>query len=49
MKVYPFGTIELKEKNSDHTFKVNGHRVKPYYEGVYVKQTVECLEIKDCL
>ena len=32
-KVYPHGAVELFDKESHHTFKVNGQRIKPYYEG----------------
>lgn len=35
--VFPHGAIELKHPDSDQTFKVNGHRVKPYYENMQVK------------
>ena len=34
LQVFPYGAVELlNEKNGD-TFKVNGHRVKPYLQGV---------------
>lgn len=49
MKVYPFGTVELKEKGSDSTLKVNEHRVKEYHEGVSERKTLECLCINDFL
>ena len=32
-KVYPHGAVELFDKEHHHTFKVNGQRIKPYYEG----------------
>ncbi|XP_071739941.1 uncharacterized protein [Rutidosis leptorrhynchoides] len=32
VKVYPYGTIQLKNA-SGTTFKVNGHRVKNYFDG----------------
>ncbi|GJY18098.1 hypothetical protein Tco_0389589 [Tanacetum coccineum] len=31
-KVFPYGTVELSQLNSPN-FKVNGHRIKHYYEG----------------
>ncbi|XP_038713418.1 uncharacterized protein LOC120007288 [Tripterygium wilfordii] len=34
--VFPHGALELKHQDSDRTFKVNGHRVKPYWENVEV-------------
>lgn len=30
VKVYPYGVVELKEEESEQSFKVNGHRVKAY-------------------
>jgi len=32
-KVFPHGAIELKNQTNGDTFKVNGQRVKPYYQG----------------
>ncbi|GKC58206.1 hypothetical protein Tco_1085804 [Tanacetum coccineum] len=31
-KVFPYGTVEVREKNGVN-FKVNGHRLKKYYGG----------------
>ena len=32
-EVFPYGVVELFNSNSEGSFKVNGHRVKPYLEG----------------
>ena len=32
-KVFPHGAIELKNQANGDTFKVNGQRLKPYYQG----------------
>lgn len=48
VKVYPFGAVELKERDLDNTFNVNGHRVKEYHECITGKKTMECLYINDC-
>ncbi|XP_061340687.1 uncharacterized protein LOC133287144 [Gastrolobium bilobum] len=31
--VFPYGAVELKDKQSGSTFTVNGHHPKPFYEG----------------
>ena len=31
-QVYPNGVVELLNSNSTDTFKVNGHRLKPFME-----------------
>jgi len=33
VRVYPYGAIEVKDPDSDRTFKVNRQRLKPYYGG----------------
>ncbi|KAK6158865.1 hypothetical protein DH2020_006179 [Rehmannia glutinosa] len=32
--VYPYGTVKLLNPRTHESFKVNGHRVKPYFEEV---------------
>jgi hypothetical protein len=32
-KVFPYGAVEVKDPDSERTFKVNGQRLKPYYGG----------------
>lgn len=31
-KVYPYGVVELRDYTKDAVLKVNGHRLKPYYD-----------------
>lgn len=33
-EVFPYGVVTLKNPGTNTTFQVNGHRVKPYLEGV---------------
>ena len=33
-QVFPHGAVELLKEEDRTTFKVNGHHVKPFYEGV---------------
>ncbi|XP_056698075.1 uncharacterized protein [Spinacia oleracea] len=35
--VFPHGAVELKDFGTDKTFKVNGHRLKPFYDKAYVE------------
>ncbi|KAL7590341.1 hypothetical protein Lser_V15G38074 [Lactuca serriola] len=34
--VFDHGAIEIKSEQSGKIFKVNGHRLKPFYEGFHV-------------
>ncbi|KAH9698812.1 hypothetical protein KPL71_024142 [Citrus sinensis] len=34
--VFPHGAVEIRSPTSDKIFKVNGHRLKPFYEGFSV-------------
>ncbi|GJT13317.1 DNA-directed DNA polymerase [Tanacetum coccineum] len=34
--VFPRGAVEIKSLSTDKNFKVNGHRLKPFYEGFKV-------------
>lgn len=43
VKVYPFGTVELKDYKNGNIFKVNGNRVKEYHEGKEMEKPVDCL------
>ncbi|XP_021729923.1 uncharacterized protein LOC110696904 [Chenopodium quinoa] len=44
--VYPHGVVEIRNWDTNKILKVNGHRLKPYYEGVSVF-LVEELELVD--
>ena len=28
--IFPYGTVEIKSESTDKSFKVNGHRLKPF-------------------
>ena len=32
-RVFPYGAVEVFDRNGVTTFKVNGQRLKPYYDG----------------
>ncbi|RDX89346.1 hypothetical protein CR513_28946, partial [Mucuna pruriens] len=32
-KVFPYAAVELKDKNTNNTFQVNGHQLKIFHEG----------------
>ncbi|XP_031266564.1 uncharacterized protein LOC116124952 [Pistacia vera] len=34
--VFPHGAVEIQSLKTNKVFKVNGHRLKPYYEGFQV-------------
>ncbi|KAL7606196.1 hypothetical protein Lser_V15G19233 [Lactuca serriola] len=36
-RVFDHGAVEITSKQNGKTFKVNGHRLKPFYEGFEVK------------
>ncbi|XP_061360727.1 uncharacterized protein LOC133304685 [Gastrolobium bilobum] len=38
--IFPYGAVELNDKQTGNTFTVNGHRLKPFYEGAQ-QQLVE--------
>ncbi|GJU67349.1 reverse transcriptase domain-containing protein [Tanacetum coccineum] len=44
--VYPFGTVEIIDRNG-FTFKVNGQRLKKYYEGNIEKEDHEVIEFEN--
>ncbi|GJX79141.1 hypothetical protein Tco_0327290 [Tanacetum coccineum] len=44
--VYPYGAIEIIDKNG-FSFKVNGQRLKKYYEGNIDKEDDEVIEFED--
>ena len=31
INVFPYGSIEIKSESTDKSFKVNGHRLKPFF------------------
>ena len=40
-QVFPHGAIKLFDPKSGNFFKVNGQRLKPYIEGMSLKQTID--------
>ncbi|XP_048229075.1 uncharacterized protein LOC125369847 [Ricinus communis] len=42
--VFNHGAVELRNIKTQERFKVNGHRLKPYYEGMTYGHEVECME-----
>ncbi|XP_008244723.1 PREDICTED: uncharacterized protein LOC103342845 [Prunus mume] len=38
LTVYPYGTIEIKNDRDGTTFKVNGHRLKPYVTAAFLEE-----------
>ncbi|RDX95399.1 hypothetical protein CR513_22099, partial [Mucuna pruriens] len=43
--VFPYGAVEVRGEASNHTFKVNGHKLKPYHEGLNLSSTMGEVEI----
>ena len=39
--VFPHGAVEIQSLHTDKIFKVNGHRLKPFYEGFEVNNVEE--------
>ncbi|RDX83492.1 hypothetical protein CR513_35577, partial [Mucuna pruriens] len=31
--IFPYGVVQLKDEQSNNTFQVNGHQIKPFHEG----------------
>ncbi|XXG61474.1 hypothetical protein AAC387_Pa05g0077 [Persea americana] len=44
--VFPHGAVEIQSLATSKVFKVNGHRLKPFYEGFQV-ENVEKLDLED--
>ena len=44
--VFPHGTIEIQIWATSKVFKVNGHRLKPFYEGLQVENVAK-LDLED--
>ena len=37
---YPYGVVEIKSQSTDKSFKVNGHRLKPFLSNPTLVDTV---------
>lgn len=44
--VFPHGAVEIQSPSTSKTFKVNGHRLKAFYEGHHV-ENIEMVELDD--
>jgi hypothetical protein len=44
--VFPYGTVEIQSLTTFKVFKVNGHILKPFYEGFQV-ENMEKLYLED--
>lgn len=40
-EIFPHGAVEIKSLETYKVFKVNGHRLKPYYDGFQANQVRE--------
>jgi len=38
--VYPYGAVEIKSQSTDTSFKVNGHRLKPFLSNPALVDTI---------
>lgn len=46
-EVFPYGVVKLRNPETNHIFQVNGHRVKPYLEGMPHQMNVEVFELEN--
>ena len=44
--VFPHGTVEIQSLATSKVFKVNGHKLKPFYEGFQVENVAK-LDLED--
>ena len=44
--VFPHGAVEIHSLATSKVFKVNGHRLKPFYEGLQVENVAK-LDLED--
>jgi hypothetical protein len=45
VSVLPNGVFEISSLTTSQSFKVNGYRLKPYYENLSLQETVESVEL----
>jgi len=38
--IYPYGTVEIKSESTGKSFKVSGHRLKPFFNNPSLLDTV---------
>ena len=46
--VFPHGTVEIQSLATSKVFKVNGHKLKPFYEGLQVENVAK-LDLEDLI
>ena len=46
-QVIPYGAIKLYDPKSENFFKINDQRLKPYIEGMSLKQTIDQVALTD--
>ena len=44
--VFPYGAVEIQSLATSKVFKVNGHKLKPFYEGFQVENVAK-LDLED--
>ena len=44
--MFPYGAIEVQSFKTNKVFKVNGHRLKPFYED-FQEHTINEVQLKD--
>ena len=42
--VYPYGAVEIKSQSTDTSFKVNGHRLKPFLSNLSIVEDTSLLD-----
>ncbi|RDX94794.1 hypothetical protein CR513_22784, partial [Mucuna pruriens] len=47
--IFPYGAIDVIDETNDRTFKVNGHQLKPYYEGPNLSSNQGKVEIVELI
>ncbi|RDX85447.1 hypothetical protein CR513_33372, partial [Mucuna pruriens] len=47
--VFPYGVVEVRDEANNCNFKVNGHQLKPYYEGSNLSSNMSEVEIVELI
>ncbi|RDX99933.1 hypothetical protein CR513_16947, partial [Mucuna pruriens] len=43
--LFPYGVVEIRDEAINNTFKVNGHQLKPYHEGLNLSSNMGKVEV----
>ena len=46
-QLFSYGAIKLYDPKSENFFKINDQRLKPYIEGMSLKQTIDQVALTD--